>query len=270
MKKVFLIFLVVLMALALVACKQEQEDNGGGSEATVTISEEFKNSGKDNLIAQGSSNTSKGVDKKGFKVTGSYYISGLVGACIEVGGKDDIFWIGSDTNQDGTIDVYLYFYEEGNVLKNYDISEGVWKSYEIQHSLKEEIFGEGGIADAVLFGAFSLKESFGLADITGTGVATTYGKDKIPCYKFTSTYSSGDKVYAIASVYVDSTYAVTLGIEYEFTNEFKTFVEQTAPEMDYAELFDSIFFRYSADVDYDLSDYENATYTAAYNALNAN
>ena len=123
MKKVFLIFLVVLMALALVACKQEQEDSGGDDSGSSAMPVE-KEAGQEALYAKGQSGT-RAIGDKGFRIV----VSADTGIAIDVGGKNDVFWIGLDSNGDSVPDSYNYFADIGDKSYWYGDPDGDETTY---------------------------------------------------------------------------------------------------------------------------------------------
>ena len=269
MRKVLVLLLAILMVFALVACKQEPEQAEAGN---VSMDE-----GKDNLIAQGAKGGSKAIDGKGFRVTGTYEVAGSK-VSIEIGGKDGIYWIGTDDNlSDGVIDAWVFFSEVDNgngtfTLKLYDSDLAVWDSYTQDSSLKDAIFGT--LADTILFCSFNLSESFpGFTAAVAAGADT---KDSRPCTKYTASFSadlpesmtsSKTKKVSIydATLFVDNEFAVTLEMSLSISKDFKDYVKQVyaVDSDDYVkQLIDTMdFFKYKATVDFDLSDSDLAKVT---------
>ena len=135
MKKVFLIFLVVLMALALVACKQEQEDSGSSdSTAMMTASE-----GQAALLEQGQSGA-RGIDYSGFRIQATITYDSTT-TYLDVGGLDDVYWIAvSDGDAVENSDYFYCKYYEGT---DYLYSEGYLVSLG-SSDLKTQLFNSVG------------------------------------------------------------------------------------------------------------------------------
>lgn len=153
MKKVFLIFLVVLMALALVACKQEQKDNGGDDSGSSAMPVE-KEAGQEALYAKGQSGT-RDIGDTGFRI--------VVEASedfVDVGGKNDIFWIGTTEEYTYFADIggksYWYGDPDGDDVLNWvDITEAA--TYAYNGTVKENLFGP--IVNGLLYQTYGMTSS---------------------------------------------------------------------------------------------------------------
>ena len=225
MKKFLVLIMVILMVFAMVACKQDVKEP-----ADPTNSEE---AGKTALAEQGSSG-SKGIDNKGFKIVGSFKTADS-SVKVEVGGKDDLYWIGTyDNAADSTAD---------------------------STSIKDALFGEGGVysalVDNIVYLSFQLKSMYGtmFSDLKYEGSAT---KNGVTCSKYTATFSL-EEIGEIAnvSVYVEPTFAVTVGFDFALADSFvKKYGELVGKEML------NTAFSYTADVDFDVSTSEVPNYAA--------
>lgn len=251
MKKFIVLLLALLMVFALVACKDEPEES-------VTDPTASEDSGKAALVEQGSSSSSKGVDYAGFKVVGTFAVSGKE-TKVEVGGKDGLFWIGQYVDADDTEADYVYFrVVDDNTVSIY--VGGTWSTFKCD-SIKDALFGEDGVysklVDNVLYLSFELEDTGLFGDLTYAGQATY---NDMTCSKYTATVSNstfGD--IATATVYLDPTYAVTVGFDFAFTDSFiKNYgsgVESAAEAV-----LDNVF-AYAATVDFsidttDIPDYD--------------
>ncbi|MBQ3728473.1 MAG: hypothetical protein II903_03120, partial [Spirochaetales bacterium] len=100
MKKILVLLLAILMVFAIVSCKEPEPEQAEQPQATEA-------QGKDNLVSQGAKSGSKAIDHKGFRIVGSFDISGTK-TVIEVGGKDGIYWIGTDEDDDEEHEIETY------------------------------------------------------------------------------------------------------------------------------------------------------------------
>lgn len=192
MKKVFLIFFVVLMALALVACKQEQEDNGGDDSGSSAMPVE-KEAGQEALYAKGQSGT-RAVGDSGFRIV---VTSGALS--LDIGGRNDIFWVLVG-------DTYVYFADVGG--KSYWYNDGNWiditeaTTYAYNGSVKENIFG---IVDALLYQNYG-KE---LIDYFERGADETHSGTGRSCATYSISYGELSLKY-----WIDKEYGFVCGIKY--------------------------------------------------------
>ncbi len=256
-KKLIVLFLAFMMVFALVACKQDVEDT-----TTTNVSED---EGKENLVKQGAASGSKDVDGNGFRLVGTFDVNGTV-TTVELGGKDGIYWIGSDVAN------AVFLSETKNSDDSYTVKvykDSSWSTeYTVSSSIKDAIFAD--IADSVLYCGFSLKENGFSAEgaMTGTG---TYGDDNRACTIYTASVSDGKYDLLTATIYVDNEYAITLGMEIEFSDHLKDLVSTLSDEALNAALKSAgALFEYSVDADFNLSatDLEEVTgYAEAYTAL---
>ncbi len=248
MKKLIVLFLAFMMVFALVACKDEPEES-------VTDTTASEDSGKAALVSQGSASSSKGVDNAGFKIVGTFNVSG-VETKVEVGGKDGLFWIGQYTTADDTDPTYFYFrVVDDNTVSIYDGSS--WTTFECD-SIKDALFGEDGlysaVIDNVLYLSFELDDTGLFGDLTYAGQGTYNG---MTCSKYTATVSNstlGD--IATATVYLEPTYAVTVGFEFSLTESFASkygTLAQTTLES---------LFNYEADADFSIDTSDIPDYAA--------
>lgn len=250
MKKLIVLLLALLMVFALVACKDEPEES-------VTDPTASEDSGKAALVEQGSSSSSKGVDYAGFKVVGTFAVSGKE-TKVEVGGKDGLFWIGQYVDADDTEADYVYFrVVDDNTVSIY--VGGTWSTFKCD-SIKDALFGEDGVysklVDNVLYLSFELEDTGLFGDLTYAGQATY---NDMTCSKYTATVSNstlGD--IATATVYLDPTYAVTVGFDFALTDSF---VKQFGGVASAAEAQLESLFDYAATVDFsidttDIPDYD--------------
>ncbi|MBQ3696684.1 MAG: hypothetical protein II883_02055, partial [Spirochaetales bacterium] len=106
MKKILVLLLAILMVFAIVSCKDEPEQAAEEPQAT-------ESQGKDNLLSQGAKSGAKAIDHKGFKIVGKYNVDETE-LVVEVGGKDGIYWLGTDSDDNETIDDYLIITEIDN------------------------------------------------------------------------------------------------------------------------------------------------------------
>ncbi|MBO7349555.1 MAG: hypothetical protein J6U27_06355 [Spirochaetales bacterium] len=248
MKKFLVLIMVILMVFAMVACKQDVKEP-----ADPTNSEE---AGKTALAEQGSSG-SKGIDNKGFKIVGSFKTADS-SVKVEVGGKDDLYWIGTyDNAADSTAD-YVYFrMKDANTVSIY--TGETWVDFEASTSIKDALFGEGGVysalVDNIVYLSFQLKSMYGtmFSDLKYEGSTT---KNGVTCSKYTATFSL-EEIGEIAnvSVYVEPTFAVTVGFDFALADSFvKKYGELVGKEML------NTAFSYTADVDFDVSTGEVPNY----------
>ena len=218
MKKVFLIFLVVLMALALVACKQEQEDNGGGGSSATAEMPIAKSEGQAALVEQGAS--AKNIDNTGFRiklcVTEYDADNGTITSAIDIGGLSDIYWIGTDEDNDGTVDEYNYFKDiddqayyyssEYNKLLNLSIVS-------MTGSVKDNIFGK--LVDAMLYRTYNTA----ILNYCVQGDDDTI--DGVDCSTYTATIPS---YYGMESAslkfWVNKEFGFTMKITYDGNDSF--------------------------------------------------
>lgn len=250
MKKILVLLLAVLMVFAIVSCKDEVEQAAEEPQAT-------ESQGKDNLLSQGATSGSKAIDHKGFKIVGEYELPGET-LLVEVGGKDGIYWLGTDTDSDDAVDSYLIITEVDNgdstyTLKMWDDSTDAWLEYTSESSVKDAIFGEGGIADQILYCSFGFEaEADGFSALVKAGSET---KDGRLCTKYTSSFTfdtslipggKSDMKIAEVNVYVDKEYAFTVAMDFAFTTEFKDLLTKNAPGVKPEDL---VSLSYNATVD---------------------
>lgn len=219
MRKVLVLLLAILMVFTIVACKQEPEQ---AEEPQATESE-----GKANLVSQGSKSGAKAIDYKGFKIVGTYDVEGTK-LVVEVGGKDGIYWLGFDDDDNGTIDSYELFSEvkSGNTVTLKLWNGSAWDSYALEDSILSALFGEGGLADQILYCSFGFDENPLFSAPEKAGSLSKNGRS---CTKYTSAFTfdgtalggKKDMKAAEISIYVDKEYAFTVAMDFAFTNEFK-------------------------------------------------
>ena len=219
MKKILVLLLAILMVLTIVACKQEPEQ---AEEPQATEAE-----GKANLVNQGSKSGAKAIDYKGFKIVGTYKVEETT-LIIEVGGKDGIYWIGTDSDDNGTVDSYELFSEvkSGDTVTLKVWNGSAWDSYALEDSILSALFGEGGLADQVLYCAFGFEEN---ALFSAPEKAGSLSKNGRSCTKYTSAFTfdatalggKKDMKAAEVNIYVDKEYAFTVAMDFAFTDEFK-------------------------------------------------
>lgn len=248
MKRFLILVLAIFMVFAMVACKQEVEES-----ADPTNSEE---AGKAALAEQGASG-SKGIDNKGFKIIGTFTTTAS-SAKVEVGGKDGLYWIGTYTDASDKTGEYVYFrMKDANTVSIY--TGEVWADFEAS-SIKDALFKEGGIysavVDNIVYLSFQLQSKFGkmFGDLKYAGSET---KEGVVCSKYTATFSI-DEIGEIAEafVYVEPTFAVTVGFDFALTDSFvKKYGDIVGEEMLKAA------FSYKAEVvDFDVSTSEIPNY----------
>ncbi|MBP5756719.1 MAG: hypothetical protein J6W39_03960 [Spirochaetales bacterium] len=249
MKRFLVLILAIFMVFAIVACKQEVEPSD------PTNSED---AGKTALAEQGSSG-SKGIDNKGFKIVGSFKTSDS-SVKVEVGGKDDLYWIGTYDNAADNTGDYVYFrMKNANTVSIY--TGETWVDFESSTSIKDALFGEGGVysalVDNIVYLSFQLKTIYGsmFSDLKYEGSAT---KNGVACSKYTATFSLQEiGEIANVSVYVEPTFAVTVGFDFALADSFvKKYGELVGKEML------NTAFSYTADVDFDVSTSEVPNYAA--------
>ncbi|MBO4410349.1 MAG: hypothetical protein J5775_06320, partial [Spirochaetales bacterium] len=101
MKKFIIFIMIVFMLFAMVACKPEVEEP---ADPTKT-----EDAGKAALADQGSSGSGKAITpNSGFKIIGSFETGGS-SYKVEVGGKDDLYWVGTYADADDATGEYVYF-----------------------------------------------------------------------------------------------------------------------------------------------------------------
>lgn len=217
MKKVFLIFLVVLMALALVACKQEQEDTGGDSSTTAEMPI-AKSEGQAALVEQGAS--AKDIDHTGFRiklcVTEYDADNGTITSAIDIGGYSDIYWIGTDEDNDGTVDEYTYFKDIDDQAYYYDSEYNKLLNLSIggmTGSVRDNIFGK--LIDAMLYRTYNAA----ILNYCVQGDDDTI--DGVDCATYTATIPS---YYGMESAslkfWVNKEYGFTMKITYDGNDSF--------------------------------------------------
>ncbi|HAN43624.1 MAG TPA: hypothetical protein DCP98_09400 [Sphaerochaeta sp.] len=192
MKKVFLIFLVVLMALALVACKQEQEDSGGSdSTAMMTASE-----GQAALLEQGQSEA-RGIDYTGFRIIAEFDINGTK-TYIDVGGLDDVYWVACQSSEIDSDTEYTYCkYLDGT---DYLYSPSLDKLISLGSvDLKTQLFGS---VTSLLYMA-QIYEGY-----------LTKGSDEDGCYTYSGTFAMPGYDSMTIKFLVDKTYGFTKSMTY--------------------------------------------------------
>lgn len=247
MKKFLVLIMVIFMVFAMVACKQEVAEP-----SDPTNSED---AGKAALAQQGEA--AKGIDNKGFKIVGTFKVA-EESLKVEVGGKDGLFWIGTFENAADTTGEYVYFrMKDANTVSIY--VDGNWIDFTASTSIKDALFGEGGvysaIVDNIVYLSFELKSLYGsmFSDLKYEGTAE---KNGIECSKYTTTFhvdELGD--VATATVYVEPTFAVTVGFDFALTDSFvKKYGELVGEQMLNAA------FSYSAAVDFDVATSEIPNY----------
>ena len=192
------------MVLSVVACKSEPEEEGGGS--ALPVSEEES---KQALIEQGSSAKGIDVDHTGFSFDITAVADGIA-TNLSLGGKDDIFWVGAEVDDDADektppVTTYAFYTEKAG--KAYMMLSGypVWIEVPQGASLKESIFQT---ADSFLFWAHTAEEYLvkGADEtVNGRTCATYSATAPIPETKQT----------ASVKFYVDKTWGVTLKVVYE-------------------------------------------------------
>ncbi|MBR1582624.1 MAG: hypothetical protein IJ663_02600 [Spirochaetales bacterium] len=199
MKRFLILVLAIFMVFAMVACKSEPEEEGGGS--ALPVSEEES---KQALIDQGSSASGgKGikVDHTGFSFDINAVNNGEAHK-IYLGGKDDIFWVGAEVD---AVTTYAFYTEKAGKAYMMLSSYPVWIEVSQGVSLKESIFQT---ADSFLFWAHTAEEYLikGADDTVGDRICATYSATvPIPETKQT----------ASVKFYVDKTWGVTLKVVYE-------------------------------------------------------
>ncbi len=246
MKKFLVLLLAILMVFAIVSCKDEPEQ---ADEPQATEAQ-----GKDNLLSQGAKSGAKAIDHKGFKIVGKYNVAETE-LVVEVGGKDGIYWLGTDSDDNETIDEYLIITEIDNgdstyTLKMWDTSESLWVEYVSEESVKEALFGEGGLADQILYCSFGFKDNKFFSALENSGSASKNGRN---CTKYTSSFvfdatalgGSKDMKAAEINIYVDKEFAITAAMDFSFTQEFKDF----AAKVPGAKPEDFVALSYNATVD---------------------
>ncbi|MBO4718053.1 MAG: hypothetical protein J5599_09170, partial [Spirochaetales bacterium] len=219
MRKVLVLLLAILMVFTIVACKQEPEQ---AEEPQATESE-----GKANLVSQGSKSGAKAIDYKGFKIVGSYKVEETT-LIIEVGGKDGIYWLGVDSDDNGKVDSYQLFSEvkSGDTVTLKLWNGAAWDSYPMEDSILSALFGEGGLADQVLYNSFGFAENSLFSAPEKAGSLSKNGRS---CTKYTSAFTfdgtalggKKDMKAAEITLYVDKEYAFTVALDFAFTDEFK-------------------------------------------------
>ena len=226
MKKILVLLLAILMVFAIVACKQEPEE---AEEPQVSESQ-----GKENLVSQGAKSGSKAIDYKGFKIVGTYEVEGTK-LVIEVGGKDGIYWIGTDEDLDEEhkIETYLLLSEvkSGDTVTLKVWNGSAWDSYSYSESILAALFGENGLADQVLYCSFGFDENPLFSAPAKAGSESKNGRN---CTKYTSSFlfdatalgGSKDMKAAEVNIYVDKEYAFTVAMDFSFTKEFKDFLSK--------------------------------------------
>ncbi len=260
MKKLLVLLLAIVMVFALVACKSD----AGDETVTTNVTED---EGKENLVQQGAASGSKAVDGNGFRLVGTFEVNDAI-TTVEIGGKDGIYWIGSD------IDSAVFLTETKNDDDSYTVKvyDGDWsQEYTVSSSIKDAIFAD--IADTVLYCGFSLVKNGFSAEATMTGTGT-YGDDSRACTIYTASVNNGTNDLLTATIYVDNEYAITLGMKIEFSDYLKkslSYLNLDDDELDAYLESKGALFEYSVSVaDFNLSetDLEEVTgYAAAYTAL---
>ena len=96
----------------------------------------------------------------------------------------------------------------------------------MEDSILSALFGEGGLADQVLYNSFGFAENSLFSAPEKAGSLSKNGRS---CTKYTSsftfdgTYFGGSKDMKAAEItlYVDKEYAFTVAMDFAFTDEFK-------------------------------------------------
>ncbi len=199
MKKLFLIFLVVLMALSLVACKQEQEDSGGSdSTAMMTAAE-----GEAALLEQGQSGA-RGIDYSGFRIQATITFNSTT-TYLDVGGLDDVYWVAvsdGDAVEDSNY-VYCKYYEGTDYL----YSEGYLVSLG-SSDLKTQLFNSVG---SLLYMAQNYES------------ALTKGSDEDGYYTYSGTFAYPGCDTTTIKFLVDKTYGFTKSMTFTSGGDGITF-----------------------------------------------
>lgn len=251
MKKILVLLLAILMVFAIVSCKEPEPEQAEQPQAT-------EGQGKDNLVSQGAKSGSKAIDNKGFKIFGSFDISGTK-TVIEVGGKDGIYWIGTDEDDDEEheIETYLLLSEvkSGDTVTLKVWNGSAWDSYGVSDSVLEALFGDGGLVDQLLFCSFGIEDNIlipALFDVSSLSKVGSENMNERNCTKYSATCTydlsgvpGGKKDMKIAeiNIYVDKEFAFTVAMDYAFADEFKTFASSYSLDLD------SFKLSYNATVD---------------------
>ncbi len=229
MKKILVLLLAILMVFAIVSCKDEPEQ---AEQPQATEAQ-----GKDNLVSQGAKSGSKAIDHMGFRIVGSFEVQGSK-TVIEVGGKDGIYWIGTDEDDDEKheIETYLLLSEvkSGDTVTLKVWNGSAWDSYSLSDSILAALFGDGGLADQVLYNSFGFEENELFSAPAKAGSESKNGRN---CTKYTSSFvfdasalgGSKDMKAAEINLYVDKEYAFTVAMDFAFSTEYKDLLTKYAP-----------------------------------------
>ena len=193
MKKFLVLILAIIMVLSVVACKNEPEK--GGDALPVE-----KEAGQDALIEQGSS--AKALDHTGFKIDVTVTATGEGSMTIEIGGRNDIYWLTS-------AGVTVFFTEKNN--STYMYYTGAWVKV-ADKSLKDEVFTE--MVDSLLYNAYEAREY-----LVAAGTETKHGR---PCSKYTVSASEGGVNYSY-TIWVDQEFGITMGVEAAAGSEYAAY-----------------------------------------------
>ena len=187
MKKFFLFVLIVLMAFAMVACKDEPEQKSGDALPVE------KEAGKDALIEQGAS--AKAVDHTGFKIVATMQEGGN-NISFNIGGKNNIYWYEiSETSM-------LFTEHNGSTYLFVPVKNASFWLKVAEKSIKEEVFTD--VVDALLYNAYEYKDSLSyIAD------ETKFGRS---CAKYSISATVEGVNYSL-TIWVDKEFGITMGLE---------------------------------------------------------
>ncbi|MBO4424939.1 MAG: hypothetical protein J5768_05435, partial [Spirochaetales bacterium] len=183
MRKILVLLLAILMVFAMVACKDPEPEKG-----TLPVEEDV---GKDRLLEQGA--TAKAVDHTGFKIGLTVEEEG-VPLTVELGGKDDVYWL-------STAGVSAFFRDHDEKTYMYMSALSYWLKVD-EGSLKDKVFSE--MVDSTLFVAYEYKDA-----LFDAGTETVKGRS---CSKFTASGTEKGVAYSF-TIWVDREFGITMKIE---------------------------------------------------------
>ena len=202
---ILLLALIAAVIFFAVSCKNEPAADSGNSGSgdpapqgvTMPVSKE---TGKQNLLELGADDPSRAI-VSGFSIKATLN-SGTDVSAIEIGGSDAIYWLGTDEDNNGTIDKYHYFIEKDN--KTWYNENFYWVEA-MEGSLMSLVFNDA--VDALLFGAYDTAMQAGMKFVEKSNLG---GR---ACSVYST--SAGNQTLKF---WVDDQFGITLKMEYEGTS----------------------------------------------------